>query len=400
MGYITDRTRSRFGQRLPWIALGGVTMAVFFITLWYVPLAFRASQMAMFSYLLVANIALRTSLTIFVVPYLALGFELASNPDDRSRLQSVRWVFNMAANLFGPALAWLIFFPNSARPGAPLGSEMRDPLNYQAMAFTFSIAVLVLSTILIAASWRSRNQVRESRSADHFDFVRTYRTVLSDRVTLAILGSLLLFVVSMVLVSSIQTYVYVHYMRFDSLQKAVVAGSGMVGAAVGSVSGPWLIARSSKRGALIVGCLIGIASQAVSALCLLTGWVAIGSNHALIAFILLQGLYWGASGIVLPVTTSLMGDAAQSASARFEQSLDGAYSGSFSLVWRVGTAVSLLVSGFLLSLIGVQTAGAIISPQVANRLAVTMFATGCVGYCLALVWISVMRDRLVVVAAH
>ncbi len=398
MGYISDRTNSRFGRRLPWIALGAGTMSVCFVMLWYVPSMFRTSQMATFGYLLGANIALRTALTMFVVPYLALGFELASDPEDRSRLQSVRWVFNMTANLFGPALAWLIFFPKSAQPGATLGAEMREPANYQSMALTFAVAVLVLSAILIAASWRARRSSTGDQTTDHFGFIRTYRTVLSDRVTLAILGALLVFVISMVLVSSIQTYVYVHYMLFDSWEKALVAGSGMVGAALGSLAGPLLIARSSKIGALLVGCLIGIFAQVLSAALFLTGWVSLGSTTALVAFIALQGLYWGASGVVLPVTTSLMGDAAQAASCRFAQPLDGAYSGSFSLVWRVGTSISLLVSGLILAAIGVHGTAAALSDVVATRLAASLFAMGSAGYLVALCWIVVMRHRLVVAA--
>ncbi len=64
----------------------------------------------MFWYLVVMNLFLRTGLTMFFIPYLALGFEMCSDTDGRARLQAVRQVLNMAANFAGPALAWSIFY--------------------------------------------------------------------------------------------------------------------------------------------------------------------------------------------------------------------------------------------------------------------------------------------------
>ena len=386
MGFISDRVRTRWGRRLPWIAVGAIAMAVSFVALWHVPQMFLGSQAATFGYLLAANIALRTALTIFVVPYLALGFEIAITPEERSRLQSVRWVFNMIANLLGPGLAWLIFFPTSNKPGSTGGQEMHVVGNYQSMGIWFAAAILVLTGILIWACRRSAS-MGEPRRVSHLNFLSTYRVVISDRPTLVILGALLLFVISMVLVSSIQTYVYVEFMHLTSRSKTIAASSGMIGAAVGSLCGPIIAHRFGKPDTLAIGCLVGITSQALSAIFFLSNSIAPSSEAGLIAFVVLQSFYWGASGIVLPIVTGMMGDAAHIASARHDEILDGAYSGMFSLVWRVGTSISLLAAGFVLSSLGINASQAVAAATLSTNLAATMFLVGVIGYVAALAWV-------------
>lgn len=61
---------------------------------------------------MVVNLLLRAGLTMFFVPYLALGFELCPDYEGRSKIQAVRQVMNMAANLAGPALAWRCSLPD------------------------------------------------------------------------------------------------------------------------------------------------------------------------------------------------------------------------------------------------------------------------------------------------
>ena len=112
MGHFSDHTRNRFGRRHPWMLLGGLMMAVCFYFIWAVPTPLRGHAMPLFWYLVVMNILLRTGLTMFFIPYVALGFEMVGDYEGRSKLQAIRQVLNMAANFAGPALAWSIFFRN------------------------------------------------------------------------------------------------------------------------------------------------------------------------------------------------------------------------------------------------------------------------------------------------
>ena len=109
MGHITDNTRSRFGRRHPYILSGGLLLALSFFFLWFVPDIFSAPG-RLFRYLLILNLIVRTAVTIFVVPYTALGFEICTDYDERAKLQSARAFLNQIVNFAGGALAWSLFF--------------------------------------------------------------------------------------------------------------------------------------------------------------------------------------------------------------------------------------------------------------------------------------------------
>jgi GPH family glycoside/pentoside/hexuronide:cation symporter len=110
MGHISDNTRSRWGRRHPHMVLGGGLMAVGCYLICAVPEVFRGSPGWTFWYLVTINLILRTGLTMFFIPYMALGFEICSDYQGRSRLQAVRVIFNIIINFAGPAMAWTVFF--------------------------------------------------------------------------------------------------------------------------------------------------------------------------------------------------------------------------------------------------------------------------------------------------
>ena len=76
MGHISDNTRSRWGRRHAYMIAGGMLMAVCSFLIWFVPEAFRSSQLSTLGYLIAVNLVLRTGLTMFFIPYMALGFEI------------------------------------------------------------------------------------------------------------------------------------------------------------------------------------------------------------------------------------------------------------------------------------------------------------------------------------
>jgi len=114
MGHVTDNTRSRFGRRQPYLLWGGVALAVSFFLLWALPEKFSTAA-AIFWCVLLINLVVRTAVTVFVVPYTALGFEICPDYENRSRLQGVRYFINQVTNLVFGAFAWSLFFRDLGR---------------------------------------------------------------------------------------------------------------------------------------------------------------------------------------------------------------------------------------------------------------------------------------------
>ena len=112
MGNISDNTRSRWGRRRPYLLAGATLCALILPLIWMPPFT---SQNGMFGYLTLMGLAYFTCYTVYTIPYCALGFELTSDYNERTRL--LAWP-NYIGLLGSLAMPWLYplalnsFFPN------------------------------------------------------------------------------------------------------------------------------------------------------------------------------------------------------------------------------------------------------------------------------------------------
>lgn len=99
MGTLSDRTRTRFGRRRPYIIFGSIPLALTYIAMWIPPLDW--SQTGLFLYLLITDIAFNTLITVVVIPYSALGAELSTDYHERTKVQAIRMLFAQLGWLIG-----------------------------------------------------------------------------------------------------------------------------------------------------------------------------------------------------------------------------------------------------------------------------------------------------------
>jgi GPH family glycoside/pentoside/hexuronide:cation symporter len=378
MGYISDNTRSRWGARFPWILGGGVLMAAAFAAIWTVPTSLRSDPTQVFAYLVAANLLLRTSLTAFFVPYLAVGFEIVPSYNGRSRLQAVRQVANMAANFLGPALAWKVFFPDVTGAEGQVIVGTRQPDNYLHMGLTFGAVAAVLVLLMI---WGSRASIQDNRAVRREGMIKhgrirgfwlEFKPIVQNSLARRIFTLTFLACAGMVLMSSLQGYLFVYFMHFDSTQRVVAHGSTMISMAIGGALSAWASARFDKKGAAAIGAGLSALGAGILALAFLPPWVPRSGTIGLTVFVGGEGLYWCGAGVVLPVLTAMIGDVSEIARRRSGLSQMGGFAAAFSLAMRMAISFSLLLSGWLLGIIGFDP-GLIPSGSVVGRLGAAAF---------------------------
>jgi GPH family glycoside/pentoside/hexuronide:cation symporter len=88
VGYLTDRTRTRFGRRRPWMLLGALPMAGAFAMLWSPPAALEGDALVL--WMTVALLGFYSATTAVDVPHAALGAELTDDYEERTRLFGYR----------------------------------------------------------------------------------------------------------------------------------------------------------------------------------------------------------------------------------------------------------------------------------------------------------------------
>lgn len=94
MGFIAERTRSKWGSYRPFIIFGSVPLALSFVLLFWVP-PFEGTFL--FIFLLLVNIFHRSCFTIVSVPYSSLTARITDDSDERTKLTTAR----MLAASFG-----------------------------------------------------------------------------------------------------------------------------------------------------------------------------------------------------------------------------------------------------------------------------------------------------------
>ncbi len=91
MGFISDNTRSRWGRRRHYVFIGAIILGVSFIFMWQL---YRESGWVFnFVYFLLWSFTFYLGLTIFSVPYVAMGYELSSDFHERTQVMAVaQWI--------------------------------------------------------------------------------------------------------------------------------------------------------------------------------------------------------------------------------------------------------------------------------------------------------------------
>jgi len=97
MGYISDRVRTRWGRRRPFLLFGFIPFGIAFSMLWWIPPT--TSQAFLAAYFALAYLVFEACATIVYMPYFALTPELTQDYDERTSLTSYRMAFSILAAL-------------------------------------------------------------------------------------------------------------------------------------------------------------------------------------------------------------------------------------------------------------------------------------------------------------
>ena len=110
MGFISDNTKSRWGRRRQYVILGGLMMGIAFIIMWQL---FRENGVDYnFVYFMIWSFVFYLGLTIFSVPYVAMGYEMSNDFHERTSIMATAQWIGQWAWVIAPWF-WVIMYDPS-----------------------------------------------------------------------------------------------------------------------------------------------------------------------------------------------------------------------------------------------------------------------------------------------
>ena len=110
MGFISDNTRSIWGRRRQYVLLGALIMGIAFSFLWQLYIEDGVSYN--FTYFLIWSLLFYLGLTIFSVPYVAMGYEMSDDFHERTNIMAVAQSIGQWAWVIAPWF-WVVMYDDS-----------------------------------------------------------------------------------------------------------------------------------------------------------------------------------------------------------------------------------------------------------------------------------------------
>jgi GPH family glycoside/pentoside/hexuronide:cation symporter len=237
VGYLSDRTRSRWGRRRPWLLFGALPFALTFVLLWIKP-AFITTSSGMVVFYAAAYIIYEASATIVYMPYFALTPELTQDYDERTQLTSFRMLFNILGGLTAYTLPMLV-----------IGSMIPENANRVVwMGVVFGI-LAAFPFLLVFLGVREKKEYAEQEQPNLRESLRAARR--NKPFIFAAMIYLCTWIV--IILAETNLMFYIKYVIKRPEQSSLVMGAIFIAAIIALPFWNWVSKKGNKRKAYMRG---------------------------------------------------------------------------------------------------------------------------------------------------
>ncbi|AKJ64716.1 MFS transporter [Kiritimatiella glycovorans] len=336
MGSISDNFRSRHGRRRPFILLGGILTAISYAAIWWFPPGL--SEMGYFFFFLGMLLLFYTCVTIFLVPYIALGFELTPDYNERTRVMGFKAFFSVSAGL---AMNWMFWL--TKRPVFP---DIVEGMKWVGLGFGVVILICALTPAVFL-----RERILTASAAEHgagppkTGIVKSIKAALSTKPFLLILLCCVSVIIGVMSIMQVGLYLNIYYVcagdqDFASQLQGIV-GTCYQAASIATVPAvSWLGTHLGKRRALMTILSLGIIGS-ISTWFMLTPEMP----YLQIVPLLFSAPAIGGLWILAP---SMIADVCDYDEMHSRRRREGIFGAAFGWFTKLGSSAAILASGFAL----------------------------------------------------
>lgn len=342
IGELTDRTRSRWGRRLPWLYIAPFPLAFAWMALWSPP---EMSDAATIAWLIGFAIIVRALVSMCEVPSVAIVPELTADYDERTAVMRYRFLFGWGGGLVILVLAYGVFF------GGPKG--LVDPAGYFPYALTG--ALVMLGAVVISAAGQHK-RIAVSNLADRkpamslSHILRDMRDTLSNRAFLWLVFAALFGFVNQGITFSMNNYLLSFFWQFDrgEMVAYVFLLFGTMIAAFLLVAP--LSAKLGKRdGAILAGAISLIVNSGIYFAWIegfFPGLPGKPSVAWMFGLVFVSNTF---SIILMILSSSMMADVVEASQSETGRRSEGLFFAGYFFMQKCATGIGIFVAGMILS---------------------------------------------------
>jgi glycoside/pentoside/hexuronide:cation symporter, GPH family len=374
VGYWSDNLRSRWGRRHPFMYAAALPVAASYFLLWAPPEGW--SDIALFWYLLVLAMFIRTAITFYEVPSSALLPELTSDYDQRASLMSFRYYFAWTGGNLMSVLMFVAIFPAFVTATISNGQFNRDAYELYGLI----AAALIFAGVMISALGTHRRipylqpPPAKRRLTPRQVFKEVFET-LANRSFAALFVATIFGAVAAGLSAALSFYLSIYFWGFSSAQIGILTMGVFLSAVIGAVMAPLATrAMGKKKGAMVIGMLAFLGAPAPIVLRLLgilpspaeAEWVFWAYFTATVIDV----------GLIICFQTlaaAMIADLVEQAELKTGRRSEGIFFAANSFIRKMVSGIGVSAAAFVLAYAGIKTGAtpAETSPEAIQRLGAT-----------------------------
>jgi glycoside/pentoside/hexuronide:cation symporter, GPH family len=333
IGHLSDRTRTRWGRRRPFLLFGAIPFGLSFILLWLSP---DFSETGLVIYYSLGYIVYEALATTVYMPYFSLTPELTDDYDERTQLTSFRMFFNILGSLTAYIFPMLV-----------IGSMVPENTKRVLLMGVIAGAIAATPLLLVFLGTREKKEYMIDKRPKLF---QSLKAALKNRPFVFAAGIYLLTWMTIVVLET-NLLIYIKYIIQREGQSTLIMASIFVTAILALPIWNWAAKHWNKRLAYI----IGVAFWAVVMMVLIL--VTPETPFWVIIFLCIMAGIGVSAAQVLP--WSIIPDAIEWDEWKTFERHEGMFYSLITLLGKVANSIAVPLSLMVLELTGYQSGGGV-----------------------------------------
>lgn len=352
IGHWSDKFRSRWGRRHPFMYLSVVPLGLSFYFLFNPPEGID-SQFG-FAWLLVFAVSVRLWISFYSIPSNAMIAEMTSDYHERTRLVSLRGLFAWGAGIGMSFLAYSFLF--NATNGYPDGRL--NPTAYESYGF---IGALALVVTIVVSSVGTHHLIpmmdkRIPKGQISLGFFSEFRSIFRTHAFRILFLATLIGSVTNGVLDTLRLFVNTYFWGFTSDQLSILLIGTTLGVLLAFTGLRFLAHRIEKKPLVIMFMVISVVAGTLPIVLRLVGWMPENGTNILLAIITFTTAAGAIGGFgALALGASMLADVVDVHHLHSGSRLEGMHFASFTFSAKATTGIGGFIAGIALDVIQFPT---------------------------------------------